>query len=269
MGRFNGGAAPFYILTSLLKALAMQLPVKNSAIVMTADGKLHKMTLTEVNAKPTLMAALAKDFAIKHHNLWETPDFGGLRISMLSKSDGQILLTTRLNKLILNTQYEFKDNTYLPVYKANTNSIPMKFDWIVPTNMYLYFGMVLRYDEYSRLYIIDKGYMYAVLRATPGYWKFPISNIFEDGMACLGLLPNGRGVEGTTKSSLYELGTLVLNSFMTNLWNDHLMQYFLLTDSQKMFSFTAEGKSTCPQNWTDYCKKINNLHIEDMATLYT
>lgn len=223
------------------------------------DGFVHyEIHKRYIGPQVTLLESMAKMVPKTLNGLME-----GVSVSV--SQDG-VSISKRLPTLELNTYFRpikrGEDLVALvPVFAAP--GAEMKFTWVPPDNMGLYF--IGRWDtratSQSLAFIEPMFYLVAKDLRVGKTYLLPLPNLYDDAKICL-----GSGVRFKGVPALSQLQNAI-TQLQTTSWNVDLLRD-VAQQTEGLFRYDANGKQMPPvQAWTQLCKLVNHHAYEFIAKI--
>ncbi len=171
--------------------------------------------------------------------------------------EGECVVWQRINKINLKTTFSITGEVLVPQFSVNTNFIERSLVWNTPNDMSLYFAVHMMKSGHA--WDSTQAIFFAVKNGTPGYYRLPLSNLYDDGRICLGRnWPDGiahYAIDG------YEAA---LRKFQVNSWNADIMP--AMEHCHRLFRFNPSNnlQLPTPYNWQDYCRRVNHAQMAEV-----
>lgn len=166
------------------------------------------------------------------------------------------LCCTKLAGLRLDTWYSQVGEHLVPTF--STSGMRLTLEWEAPADMELRFASDCSYS--GRLWRMGECFLFARKQNTPGFFRLPLCNIFEDGRVCMGDLVRGN----ITGSTLAECFKNAIESFSNTYWNGEIASN--QANVRRMFRWDSSRKQVAPEaNWNSYCAAISRVEMEELC----
>ena len=227
--------------------------METTEIILRENGTLTERVIRErnLNAGPSVLAALTESVTRKVRNVLSLPDWGRVHASV---GLHDTLWTVALDRIPLHTRFRLSNGVLVPAF-ASATDLELPLVWHAPKQVRLAFAVVTTEEE-ERVTVAGN-WLFACDAGNRGY-RLPLPNLYEDCKLCTGQFEGsyGSGAECVTAS---------LEQFRKSKWNADLMR--TVERSQQFFRFqpTNETFTTLPiaaTDWTTLCDKVSTDILE-------
>jgi hypothetical protein len=237
--------------------MALTAPFNAPLYAMGNDGKFISITMRELNGTDALNQALARNVTFKLPSAFKS--FDELPVNLMIKND-TVYMAAKLQKLVFNTTFQInaERDEYLIRFEQNREYVQNQLNWIPPTDMTLYFGVLASATAIPKTFM--NAYLFAVKTGVAGFLKLPLPNWFPDGRLCM-----GDNLRTENHPQLDGFFNNILQRFYNSPWNTHLIDG-QLANIQRLFKWKVTTNEQLPiengVRWEDLSARINSEHLE-------
>jgi hypothetical protein len=220
---------------------------------------VHKLNATFLGQLPDLGRIVAADARVTVKNIVDLAIGGASYVVSVTTRHGKQFTATRLPFLNLRTQFKAQEDTLVPSFVSRDGTLTMTRTWAVPECMTLIFGTVSAPPEGGTRHKVASTFLFATLADTPGFWRLPLPNVYNDARVCMGSIT----IEEPTLLSAF---TRALEHFHESPWNADL-----LTDqagaAERLFRFPIDPEAPAfapsPDHIKDTCTMVSHPYLEN------
>jgi hypothetical protein len=246
-------------------AIAQFYPSTGERMHIVTDKGIFRLEAAKFLGTPDdLIAQLTQDASHKLPDVFVTTHEGEslppLRHTVVVNG-GHAYLATRLSSVRLRTFFSVNpDGIASPVFTNahDRSAVHLDLTWTPPPDMRLHLGLVATMPgEDGAPYVFGDAYFYVTKTGTPGFFRLPLPNVYEDSRVCM-----GRGMERAEEPTLAGLLARARAHFLASSWNSDLIH--LIDTSRAFFSFRLADNNApvYPDDWATLAPRVSHPSFE-------